>query len=209
VQRGDAWGYSFTDLNGQIISIGPEFPTWELSWNLATFALSGSFEGETQWSPWVPDAGHFTISQGDFHVGIPSSETFNPIPYFTFSKSTGHVVFSGGPCAVDSFFPPQPELHCSGLSYGSPASIDGTFDGKTLDIQGSTGGVYNPVVFIKTYVGLTPPPSVDPSLFPQSQPYGYRIVANVVPEPDTISLVLVGIAAAYQASNRRRLKRKI
>lgn len=195
--------------NGQLIPIEPAPQAWQLSWNLATFVLSGSFEGMTEWSPWVPGVGHFTMSQKHFIAGIPNPETFNPISQFTFGQPHGDVYFSPGPCAHDPFFPPQPGLHCSGwVAGGILPSLAGVFDGTTLDIQGSTGGEY-PVFNNTSYVGLTPPSLVDPSLFPPSQSYGYKIVAYAVPEPGTIFLIFVGIAVAYHARNRGGFRRKV
>ncbi len=201
------WGASYSiGSNGQLVQT-PTLPTWQTEWNRATFSLSGSFEGITEWSPWTPGVGHFTISQGNFIVALPSPEAFNPISIFTFDKPTGSVYYDSGPCSHDPFSGPIPGLWlCSGWSTGIPASLSGMFDGNTLNIEGSTGGNYTSFIF-STYVGLTPPASVDTNNFPQFQPYEYKIVANAVPEPGTIPLILIGIAAVVQVGNRRKLKR--
>jgi hypothetical protein len=201
-------GWSYTDANGQVVASGPNVPTWQLTWNRATFALSGRFEGTTELSPWVPDVGHFTISQGQFNVALPSPETFDPIPLFTFFKSTGHIQFEGGACAVDSFYPSWPGWSCTGFSNGILPSLTGTFDGETLDIQGGTGGYFSPI-FISTYVGLAPPSSVDPSLFPQYQSYDYKIVASAVPEPGTFALALAALGGLMVTIARRRKNTQI
>lgn len=184
--------------NGEFVSA----PAWDLQWNLTAFSLSGSFDGSIELSPWVPGVAHLGITQQHYKVGAPISGAFNLPSSLTFYQSSGDIVYNTGPCDFDPFYPaPGPGWYCSGWSNGFPAYLSGTFDGKTLDIEGDSGGF--PFVYFSSdaYLGDTPPP-LDPASFPQ-QYFTYRIVAASVPEPGTVPLIFLGIAALYHASRRK------
>lgn len=179
-----SYTYSLSE-DGQFIST----PTWQTQWNLTSFALSGSFVRSTEWSPWAPNLGHFTIDQMRFNVSTPSSISFSPPPQLTFYESTGVVVDYGAPCVLDPFYGPPPiGWACTGFSTGFPAYVAGVIDGRAFDVQGGSGGV--PVLFFATYTGEGPAPSISLDLYPKQ--YSYRIVAAAVPEPTTLWLLCLG-----------------
>lgn len=175
---------------------------WDLQWNLTAFSLSGSFDGSVELSPWVPGVAHFGITQQDYKVGAPISAAINLPSSLTFYQSSGDIVYNNGPCATDPFYPaPGPDWYCSGWSTGDAARFSGTFDGNTLDIEGDSGGF--PFVYFSSYgyVGDVPPP-LDPASF-TPQYFTYRIVAASIPEPSTLPLIFLGIAALYHLNRRK------
>ena len=176
-------------------------PGWTYQWSLARFSLSGNFDGSVELSPWVQGVGHLGITQQAYNTGAPILGAFHlPASTFSFYQSSGDIVYNTGPCPRDPFYPaPGPGWSCTGFSAGNPAYLSGTFDGKTFDVVGDSGGYSNRVFQI--YRGETPPP-IDPATFPQ-QNYTYRIVANAVPEPGTFALIFLGIVALYQVSRRK------
>ena len=176
-------------------------PGWSLQWSLADFSLSGNFDGAIELSPWVQGVGHLGITQQAYNTGAPILGAFNlPVSTFSFYQSSGEISFDSNPCALDPFWPaPGPGWSCSGWSSGRPAYLSGTFDGKTLDVVGDSGGYANYGWDI--YLGETPPP-LDPATFPQ-QYYTYHIVANAVPEPGTFPLIFLGMLVLYLANRRK------
>lgn len=186
--------------DGQFTSM----PTWGTQWNLTSFALSGSFDGYTEWSTWAPGVGHFTIAQTNFNVGIPSAVSFNPPSLLTFYQSTGAVADLSGPCALDPFYGAPPlGWSCTGFSIGFPANVSGVIEDSAFDIQGGSGGI--PELLISTYSGMSPPTSFDLGLYPQQ--YSYRIVANAVPEPATLWLLFLGIVALLYQTKKAQMGR--
>lgn len=178
---------------------------WISVWNPTTYALSGSFDGTTQLSPWAPGVGHLAISQQNFTASAPIPIAFNLPSLLTFDQVSGDIIASnqgGFPCALDPFYgPPPPGWSCLGFTSGfffSP-SLSGTFDGSILNIQGGSGGfLWGPTLF--PFIGfsdLPPPPAIDPYNF------NYRIVAHAVPEPDSSLLALLGIAVLGVSRRKR------
>lgn len=184
-------GYTSLTPEGELEFVST--PVWDLVWNQTTIALSGSFDGVTQMSPWAPGVGRLVISQQTFNVSTPFPIAFNLPTFLTFYQPSGEISYDGGPCASDPFFGPVPPgWYCSGFTNGIPPSLSGTFDGNTLDIQGVSGGL---VPLLITQYSGEDPPVIDASFYPQNySAYSYRIVANSVPEPDTLPLALLGIA---------------
>jgi len=175
-------------------------PGWQLEWNLTAFSLSGSFDGSVEPSPWVPGIARFGISRQDYKLDASISAAVNLPSSLTFYQSSGDIVYSNSPCSWDLFYPaPGPGWHCSGISTGDGPQFWGIFDGKTLDIQGDSGGF--PLLYLGNCCVETPPP-LDPAPF-TPQYFTYRIVATSIPEPGTLPLIFLGIAALYQASRRK------
>lgn len=176
-------------------------PGWDLRWNLTAFSLSGSFEGSVEFSPWAPGVAHLGIARQDYKTGAPISAAINLPFILTFYQSSGEVVYNPGPCATDPFYPaPGPDWYCSGWTTGSPPYFSGMFDGNTLDVQGDSGG-FAPLYFSTIYLDEMPPPLEPASL--QQGYFTYRIVATSVPEPGTLPLIFLGIAALYNARRRK------
>lgn len=182
---------------------GPDAPpppaptvTWALSWTLENFPLSGSFLGETVVSPDNPAWAHLTLTNQNLQAQLPSyiTQDFVLPGQLTYLVSVGEI-FLIGACSGDPFYPSPQWASC--FTNGPPGYLTGTYDGKTLNMLSGSGG-YPPIGFDSIFNDPTrlisdpgPPPSLDPNQYPSGWA-GYQIVANAVPEPGTLFLILIG-----------------
>lgn len=177
-------------------------PVWSLEWTLTEFQVSGHFWATSDISPYGTAWAHLTLSdqsiQSDLPGGMRQSFSSLPMASLTYSIVDGAVA-DDGPCSMfDPYYPMPMGGSCSII--GSPGTLSGNFDGQTLDIVGTHGGFpavvpigpIFPVGSIEPFVGDPGmPPTLDPSDYPTVW-LSYRVVANVVPEPGTLSLVMLG-----------------
>ncbi len=199
-----------------VLAIGelPTTPTstiiWNLDWVLTNFQWSGTFQGDTEVSPWEPNWAHLAISNGNLQTLLPGYVTaFNLPSFITYSVPTGNV-FQINPCLTDDpFYSPNSGL-CISSSF--PPSLAGLFGGNALELTGGAGGIPLPVFTaippgLGTLQQITNPgtPPIDATQFPAATRWAsYQLVANAVPEPGTLSLIFLGVVALYQI-NRRKL----
>jgi hypothetical protein len=188
----------------------PPDPTvvWALNWSLDTFQLSGYFQATSEISPYDPAWAHLAITNQHLQNQLPSylTQSFVLPGQLTYSVSAGGITYSNF-CYGDPFYL-YPGLQ-SGACFttGPPASQAGTFDGGTLDLTGYSGGYppSNRAAFgadlSQQLVDPGPPPLLDPGEYPASW-QSYRIVANAVPAPRTLWLVLIGGCALIRRSTR-------
>jgi hypothetical protein len=125
----------------------------------------------------------------------------------TYSVATGNV-FQLDPCGDnDPFYPSS-----SGLCWyaGGVPALAGTFDGKSLDLSGGSGAL-PPLVIVapgfdpqQQIADPGPPPTLDASQYP-TQWNSYRIVANAIPEPGTLTLVFIGSLVLIRRAARYRI----
>lgn len=176
----------------------PPTPTvvWDLAWTLEEFQLSGNFQGTTEVSPWEPAWDHLTITNENLQSQLPSYVQGSFLPGQITYSVLGRNVFQIDPCGINDPFYPSASGSCW-YSGGTPF-LSGTFDGETLALTGGSGATtpIGSITFVGTgtvqqIVDPGPPPSLDASQYP-TQWGSYQIVANVVPEPGTLPLVLIG-----------------
>lgn len=189
--------YNFTPyyVSGPGAPTPPPTIVWDLAWTLENFQLSGNFQGTTEISPWNSAWAHLTITNENLQSQLPSYVQGPFLPgQITYSVLGNNVVQINNCGTSDPFYPPSSG---SCLSSNVP-SLSGTFDGETLALAGSSGAVtpFGSITFVgngtvQQIVDPGPPPLLDASQYP-TQWGNYQIVANVIPEPGTLPLVLIG-----------------
>lgn len=177
---------------------------WNLDWTLEKFQLSGTFQGVAKidpWAPMFPGWGTLAITNESLQTQLPNYMPAFILPSFAYTLPGGNIDPCGGPF-----------IGSCGFS-GGAISLAGTFTGVTLELIGTSVGAITPggrYTFgadpTQQIVNPGPPPYLDASQYP-TQWGSYQVVANTVPEPGTIPLVLIGIAAVVQVGHRRKLKR--
>lgn len=185
---------------------------WQLEWTIQTLNVSGTLKGMSESSPWRTGWDHLAISDMNLVDAFPDSMLGPTLPtQITYSVSNGQVWESheGGSCnQYDPFFN-YPGFGFVCWSAGGTL-LSGYFDGSVLDLVGNAEQlfflvptVYQIIVGDPNQQTLNPgsPPPVDQTLYP-AQWVGYRVVANVVPEPGTIFLILVGGLGIVAGSSR-------
>ena len=179
--------FSFIDSEGKLVevnTVGPD--NWMLKFDFVNFALSGYFDVQTERSPLNQVTSHFSITGGEFSAAAPIEAGFSIKNLLTYYPVSGLLQSMSGPCAMDAFyFDSTSTTSCSGFTNGAADSLSGTFDGTSLLADYFSGGILPPTTII-TAVNEPDLPSI-PAIF------GYRLIANQVPEPATLWLFAAAV----------------
>lgn len=179
----------------------PPTPTvvWNLDWTLEKFQLSGTFQGAAAidpWAPMYPGWGTLAITNESLQIQLPDYLPAFALPdNIVYTLLGGSIDPCGGPFIGSCAF------------FGGAFSLGGTFDGVALELIGTSVGAVAPIGQVSLGVDPTqqianpgPPPHLE---YPPAQWGSYQVVANTVPEPGTVPLMFLGIAALYHASRRK------
>lgn len=171
---------------------------WDLTWTLEKFGLSGNFQGATDVSPWVSAWAHLTITDVHLQNQLPTYIDGPILPWqVTYAVSDGEIQPLDGCGLNDAFGPFYYSGFCTYTNGGS--SLAGTFNGATLELWGASGAIQSLPITLLPYdlnlqqriVNPGSPPYLEANPYP-TQWVSYHIVANAVPEPGTLSLILMG-----------------
>lgn len=155
-----------------------------------TYAISGGFDASfsRHWWKYFLD-GDVSGSQGTFlfsedwltfgNATVLGNTSPSGFAFPTYFVRVDGSSLSGdeGPCS----FPFGPDTYCSGFSSGPIASLTGVYEDGSISLQGSM-------------------PIVGGNLFEE---FLYGIVANSVPEPGMLALLLSGIAGLLFTRRRQ------
>ncbi len=182
-------GWSYFDEEGNLIEIPAGPDAWQLKWQFDAFSLSGTLDITTERSPYNSYASHLMLDIVALETTVPSYSGFILAKLLTFYHASGYIEPQGGPCSSDGFYAsPDFTTYCSGISYGSPSSLSGTFDGKTLIVEYHSGGLGQPLGEFR--ISESQPSLPEPS-YPWD--YSYKLVATSVPEAETYWLLAISL----------------
>ena len=203
------YDYSQVVLEGSTVPI-----VWDLEWDVKKFQVSGTFAASTQVSTLKPEFGTVTMTQWKLDYQLPSyaagpSSTYLPwqgeISSARYVVATGALI-DGGPCGLND---PLSILYGSGSSCYS--IFNPTFGGSasstaiTLSGWSGEGAPLSGSTFHSSVLAVSPglPPSLDESQYIKNW-REYHVVASAVPEPQSLSMFLVGGLVLIRYARRRK-----
>lgn len=210
---------AYYDYSGFVLEGSPVPPApivWELEWDVKKFQVSGTFAASTQASTLKPEFGTVTMTQWKLDYQLPSyaagpSSTY--LPWQGDSSSARYVVATGalidaGPCGLND---PLSILYGSGSTCSSISNptFGGSASSTAITLSGWSGG-RAPLTFSTGFhssvLAVNPglPPSLDESQYINNW-REYHLVASTVPEPQTLTMLLVGGLVVFRTLRRRKI----
>lgn len=175
--------------------------SWYTQWEERRVPLNLSFDVEVLVPPTERPVKRLALSNVSPVPSVPASSPFSLPHMLSWYPGSGSVEWSDHPIYNDGFT--DSDFYCSCALVGNLRYDSGTFDGSRLDVQGGIGPrlSYDSPALTSTAGTDTPPPQLLAQT-PVSSAFSYRFVAYAVPEPETVELLLGGIALLLAVRHR-------